>query len=168
MRYRSISVRNSLKFLLSVLLAVYLQEILASLILPVGVVPQLLLGWVIFLAFYWPRPQGMILAFLIGLIIDFMVAKLVGPGTVMAVIIYLFLSTVSSRLYLESLYVKIVCGYFSAFVFVGGYKFLLNVFQSEEFSFNWNLQYGFILTALLMPLVINVLKKTLKTPNSLI
>ncbi len=90
------------RFLIIGFVALLLQGALAQVGLPTLALPQLMLLVVIAAAFSGSSAPGVISAFLLGLLLDFSSAVLVGPWAGAFVTVYAGLALVSQRLFLES------------------------------------------------------------------
>ncbi len=107
---------SALRVVIFGFLAIVLQSCLAHLGLPFAVMPQLALLVVVAAAFSGSSASGVFSAFLVGLLLDFSSALLVGPWAGALVTVYAGLALVSQRLFLESGIVSAVVAFASAVV----------------------------------------------------
>lgn len=94
--------RNILLVLLAGLVAILLQSTSLRIFGPSFVVPNLLVCLVVFLAFYDGRILGAVLSFLLGLELDCSSGILLGPAAGAFVVVYAFITVLSSRIFVES------------------------------------------------------------------
>jgi rod shape-determining protein MreD len=122
--------------------------------LPPFLVPQFLLLLVVFLAFSEVSVFGCMMAFVLGLLMDFSSAMLVGPWGGAFVAVYGFLAVLSHRLLIESTIAAMII----TFVSVVGASLIFSLLGSEYSSMSWEyptqvLGQAFV-TALLGPRVL--------------
>ena len=90
-------------YLLASIVGLVLQGSLLRDVLPFGLVPNFIVIVVVHLSFFWHRQYGVWLVFFLGLLVDLFGSNLIlGPNASAAVLIYLGITMVSKRLYIES------------------------------------------------------------------
>jgi rod shape-determining protein MreD len=114
------------------LLLVIAQGLLHHLGLPTWVLPQGLVTCVVFLAFYDCSVLGVATAFLLGILLDLTSATLVGPWAAAFVAVYLGLTFLSQRLFVESPLVAMMVTGVS--MMVAGSIYLLLAFEYQAIS----------------------------------
>lgn len=97
-------------------IALLMQSALAQLGVPGALLPQLMLLVVVGAAFSGSSVRGVVSAFILGLLLDFSSALLVGPWAGAFVTVYAGLALVSQRLFLESGIVSAVVAFIAALV----------------------------------------------------
>jgi rod shape-determining protein MreD len=107
-----------------------IQGVLHNLGLPEWLIPQGLLVCVVFLAFYEFSLAGVVMAFLLGLLLDMSSGVLLGPWAGSYVVVYTLFAFLSQRLFVESAIVAM------AVVAIGtvlaGVVFLLLAFEYQS------------------------------------
>jgi rod shape-determining protein MreD len=93
---------RALLFCVLGLIAIMIQGLLLRFGLPDVVLPQLVLVLVIYLGFNEISVLGCFIAFVLGLLLDFSSALLLGPWAGALVTVYGILAVLSSRLFIES------------------------------------------------------------------
>ncbi len=88
--------------LLYSLVAVFLQGAFFAYILPEGFIPNLLIIFVMFLAFYEVSVSGAILTFIVGIIYDLSGGTLIGPWAGSFVAVYFAFAILSRHLFIDS------------------------------------------------------------------
>jgi rod shape-determining protein MreD len=98
------------------MLAVYLQGSVLRIFLPEFLVPDLMLSLVVFLAFYENSAFGAFLAFILGLQFDLYAGQqlLVGPTAGALVAVFGMLSSLSQRIFVESVFAIFIVSIVSA------------------------------------------------------
>jgi len=86
-------------FILSCLL---LQTTVLRFVLPDLFVPNLLVILVVYLSFYRATPFAAVLAFILGLVLDFSSGLVLGPWAASFVIVFCILAILSDRIFVES------------------------------------------------------------------
>lgn len=119
--------KKFLVFLFLGLLGAVAQGALMRVGLPSFLVPQFSLLIVIFLAFSDVSLFGCVMAFTLGLLMDFSSAMLVGPWAGAFVVVYGVLATLSHRLFIESA----LASMFITFVSVVGASLIFSVLGTE-------------------------------------
>jgi len=94
--------------------ATFLQGSLAHLGLPASLMPQLALLIAVFGAFSESSVPAVFGAFSVGLIVDLSSATILGPWSGAFVVVYLMLSLVSQRLFIDSGLVAAIVSFFAA------------------------------------------------------
>lgn len=90
-------------YLFGTLIGLVLQTSVLRNIIPFGMVPNFALIMLVHIAFFWQRQSAVWLVFLLGLLVDlFGSAELLGPHASAAVAVYLGITIISKRLYMES------------------------------------------------------------------
>lgn len=118
-----------LKCCLVVFMLLLLQSVLPNFGLPEWLLPQGVLVCVVFLAFYEFSLAGVVLAFLLGLLLDLNSGVLLGPWAGAYVVVYATFAFLSQRLFVESALVK-MCVVALATV-LAGTVFLLLAFEYQ-------------------------------------
>lgn len=91
------------------LLGLILQGSLLRKLIPFDMVPNFTVILVVHIAFFWQRQYAVWLVFLLGLLVDlFGSTELLGPHASAAVLIYLAITVISKRLYMESIMTLLV------------------------------------------------------------
>ena len=91
------------------LLGLILQGSLLRKLIPFDLVPNFSVILIVHIAFFWQRQYAVWLVFVLGLLVDlFGSAALLGPHASAAVLIYLFITAISKRLYMESIMTLLV------------------------------------------------------------
>lgn len=90
-------------YLFGTLIGLILQTSILRDLIPLGMVPNFALIMIVHIAFFWQRQSAVWLVFLLGLLVDlFGSAELLGPHASAAVAVYLGITIISKRLYMES------------------------------------------------------------------
>ena len=136
-----------------------LQGALLHVGLPVFLVPQLVVVLVVSLAFSEVSVFGCVMTFILGLLMDFSSAMLVGPWAGALVVVYGVLAVLSHRLFIESGVAAMIITFLS----VVAANVLFSLFGAEYPSMNWEYPKQVIgqalITALLAPLVLFLLTR---------
>lgn len=128
-----------------------------------GVVANIPIIMVIFLAFYEPTAFGAILAFLIGLELDLFSGVRVGPWAGTFVLIFGLIACFAQRIFVESGFAAVVAVFFASLL--GSAVYLLFMLEGGEF-------HGFLatrivgealLSALLAPFVFRLMRRYVYT-----
>jgi rod shape-determining protein MreD len=109
-----------------------IQGILHSVGVPAWLIPQGLLVCVVFLAFYEFSLAGVVMAFLLGLLLDMSSGVLLGPWAGSYIIVYAIFAFLSQRLFVESVVVKM--SVVAVGTILGGIVFLLLAFEYQSVS----------------------------------
>ncbi|RIL08609.1 MAG: rod shape-determining protein MreD [Proteobacteria bacterium] len=153
------------------LLAIFIQGTLLQALAPgLIVVPNFIIIMVVFLAFYETSVTGALIAFTLGLELDFASGVLLGPWCGACVVVYAFFSSISQRVFVDApaavfLAVLAACPIAQAIFLT-----LLLQFRSSEASplfFSLRALTETALTALLAPWVFGLLRRVvLKSERS--
>jgi rod shape-determining protein MreD len=119
--------------LLFVLMAIALQGILGHLGLADRFVPQFLVIFVVYLSFVEANAFGCVTSFVVGLLLDFSSAVLVGPWAGSFVVIFCVLALLSRRLFIDSGLAAMVITFASVVVA----NILFSVFGDEYPALTW-------------------------------
>lgn len=116
---------NYLRWLLSALFIglffVFLQQGVFGMLLPAAAVPNLFVGFVLYLAFFHPSGQGAFLSFLLGLLFDVSSGGLLGPWASVFVLSYGVLALISDRIFIEARFALGLIALFVTLAFHGLY-----------------------------------------------
>lgn len=88
--------------LLCALVALLLQGAVLKMALPDWSVPNLILVLVVFVAFRMPTVSGVVIAFILGLLLDVSTGKLLGPYAGAFAVVCGALASISQRLYIKA------------------------------------------------------------------
>ena len=113
------STKRLILLLLVSLVLMLLQATLLKAFLPASLVPNLVTSIVVFLAFYEVTPAGAMFAFLVGLELDLFSGILLGPWAGAYTVVFILVSLLSQRIFVES---SLAAG-----VAVMGSNFLVNI-----------------------------------------
>ena len=143
------------------------QGLLFHLRLPSWLMPQGLLVCVVFLGFYECSIAGAVCAFLLGLMLDMSSGIVLGPWAGAYTALYLALTFLSQRLFVESIMVAMSTAALSN-VFAGG-LFLVLAFENQVLSFDdvLTLLGQGIASAFVVPLVFAVLGRAWRRVGTL-
>lgn len=90
-------------YIVFALLGLILQSSLLQHLIPLGLVPNIIVILIVHFAFFGRRNSGPLGAFILGLLFDLFGSHLlIGPYASSAVLVYLGVTSVSKRLYMES------------------------------------------------------------------
>lgn len=118
------------------IVALFLQSTFFRLMLPdSAVIPNLMVTVVAFLAFHSPNPLGLALSFFLGLCLDLGSAVLVGPWAGAFVVVFLLLSSVTQRIFVDSPLTAFVAVLCAALLAQGVFIALSMQFRAFEFEF---------------------------------
>lgn len=131
--------RRFLLFLAIGFVAIFIQGTVIREFAPNAVVPNFLLGMVVFLGFFEATVRGASLAFLLGLQLDFASGVLVGPWAGAFIVSFGILASLSQRIFVESPLASVVAVFASSLVsnivyFVLVYEFHPSVTEVAPFS----------------------------------
>lgn len=107
-----------------------IQAVLHNVALPAWLIPQGLLICVVFLAFYEFSLAGVVMAFLLGLLLDMSSGVLLGPWAGSYVVVYALFAFLSQRLFVESAVVAMAV--VSIGTVLSGTVFLLLAFEYQS------------------------------------
>jgi len=144
------------------LLALFIQGTLLKSLEPAFmIVPNLFLVLVCFLAFYEVSVLGAVLAFVLGLELDIASNLLLGPWAASFIAVYGMLSSISQRVFVESV-VAVFLGVLCSCI-LATFIYLVIVFQFQPtvgnlLSYSLTLMVEALLTAVLAPLIFAGLK----------
>lgn len=108
------------------------QGLLYHLGVPSWFIPQGLLVCAVFLAFHECTWWGAVCAFILGLLVDMSSGVVLGPWAGAYTLVYLFLTVISQRLFVQSMLVSMSAVAFSAVL--GGGVFLLLAYEYQSLS----------------------------------
>ena len=165
-------VRKYICFLVIGFLGIFIQGTLLKSVAPESMmVPNLALVLVVFLAFYDVTISAVILAFLLGMEMDFATGLLVGPWAASFVAVYGIVSSISQRVFVDSPVAVSLAVFFSNLL--ATFIYLAFMFQFTPAPMNpISLSFGMIVeslfSAVLAPVIFTGLKKALlpKTSSS--
>lgn len=150
---------KTLLALLYALVAISLQGILGHLGLADRFVPQFLVIFVVYLSFAEANAFGCIMSFVVGLLLDFSSAVLVGPWAGSFVVIFCVLALLSRRLFIDSALAAMVI----TFASVACANILFSLFGDEYPVLTWDYPQKVLgqalSTALLSPLILGALSR---------
>lgn len=152
-------IRNTLAISFLVILILLLQGTVLRWFLPNWLVPNLMVVLVVFFAFRNPTPGGVVLAFLLGLVLDFSSGQLVGPWAGAFSVVFGLLASISQRIFIQA---PLAVG-----VTAGGASFLSGfIYMVMTHEFKWVSATTFtdflgeaVLTALTAPLLMRLFEK---------
>ncbi len=151
--------KKAIFYLLLGVLASVVQGSLLHMGMPVAVVPQLIVVLIIALAFTEVSTFGCVMAFSLGLVMDFSSAVLVGPWAGALVLVFGTLAVLSQRLFIESGIAAMVI----TFLAVVGANILFSLFGTEYPSMTWEYPKQILgqamVTALVAPFLLGKLTK---------
>lgn len=113
-----------------------IQSAILKPLLPAGLVPNLLIVVVVYLAFFNSMPGGAVIAFMLGLALDMVSGTLLGPWAGAFVVVYLVYATVSQRIFCESSIVFAVASFIAAILAAGVYC-ALTAYVPFEHGLEW-------------------------------
>lgn len=127
--------------------------------LPEWLVPQGVLVCVVFLAFYEFSLAGVVLAFLLGLLLDLSSGVLLGPWAGAYLVVYTMFAFLSQRLFVES--AAVAMSVVAVATVLAGTVFLLLAFEYQSVTREDLLMLGgqAVASALLAPVVFRVLSR---------
>ena len=143
------------------LVAVFVQSTVLKTALPPVVIPNFLVIFLVFLAFYETSLTGVLTAFLLGLEFDLHGGILLGPWAGSFVAVYCALASLSQRIFVDSLLaaftVVLFSSFFSSFIFV----VLVFNFQPVDLSLLYTASIEALLNAILAAPLLSILRKYL-------
>ena len=134
------------------------QSILILLGVPPYFVPHCIVILVVFSALTETSLRGVILAFLLGLILDFSAAQLVGPWAGGCVVVYAVLTLLSQRLFVDSAAVSAVVSFLAVLVADGVYVLLSSQYRELGWEVPVQLLGQACSSALVAPIVLGMLR----------
>jgi rod shape-determining protein MreD len=144
------------------LVAVLIQGSLLRFGLPDALLPQLVLVLVIYLGFNEISVPGAFVAFVLGLLLDFSSALLLGPWAGALVTVYGVLAVLSSRLFIES---PLVAAFISFWASIAG-NVMYMMLGYEYRTLAWEDLYRIggqgLCTALLAPVMLGLMARRFK------
>jgi len=150
---------KALVSLLYALLAIALQGIFGHLGLADRFIPQFLVIFVVYLSFAEANAFGCIMSFVVGLLLDFSSAVLVGPWAGSFVLVFCILALLSRRLFIDSVLAAMVI----TFASVACANVLFSLFGDEYPVLTWDYPQKVLgqalSTALVSPLIFGVLSR---------
>ena len=143
------------------LLGLSLQGGLVALGLPVALVPDFVLLFVLFVSFYKSTSYGAFLAFLCGIIVDISSAQLIGPWAGSYVLCFGLVALLSDRIFIESGFslgvIAISLSLFSQLIFL-----LISVDPINQLWTEWSIFVGkAFATAFVAPLFFPLIERVL-------
>ena len=126
-------IKELIAYLVAGLVGLILQGSLLKIIIPYQAVPNVVLILIVHLSFFRQRNDGPLFAFLLGLLFDvFGSHMLLGPYAAASVVIYLCVTSISKRLYIESIMTLIFVVIVATFVFHGIATAITSQFIASE------------------------------------
>jgi rod shape-determining protein MreD len=142
------------------------QGILGHLGLPDNLIPQLLVILVVSLSFAEVNAFGCVMSFVMGLLLDFSSALLIGPWAGSFVVLYCALALLSRRLFIDSGIAAVVITFTSVVVT----NVLSSLFGTEYPVLTWEYPQKVLgqalVTALIAPAVLSILSRRVKRGGS--
>ncbi len=152
-------VKRTALILLLGLVAVWVQGgVLRSIVSDNGIVPNLILILVVYLAFYEANPFGALLAFLLGFEFDLLSGVRLGPWAGSFVLLFGLLSCFAQRIFVESLLATAVVVFFSSLVVSLVYFLCTYELHPLSSSRGGYILIEALLTAVLAPIVFKLLR----------
>ncbi len=154
-------------FICLTILLLILQTAIFSNLFAGQYVPQLMAIVIMFLAFYWRTTGGLIFCWLLGLLLDFQIAVLLGPSMIASIMIFFIFSTIANNLYINSQFVLVLSGAVGAFLLIFIQQIIQNIFIDVGLSNLLALMKDALATALIAPLIFPLLSRWFLTSSKI-
>lgn len=131
---------------------------------PNWIVPNFLLIFVVYLSFYEATPFGAVLSFLLGIEFDLASGELLGPHAASMAVVFGFLSSVTQRIFVDSVLAVFLAVFLSSMFAHLIYVILLFEFKPSQSLLSLLVEFSLpeaLLTALVAPVMFSILRRLL-------